>query len=146
MRLTRRVPVCALIVSAFSSAAAAEPVARLHARHGAVVVECVADAPARAGTRAWTLSPQPVALVMTMRNSPRQGIAGAEAGHARIVFTPEPGHRYELEIRADPMAHSRRVYAHGAWTPVVRDRATERVVSGTPVWTDGRCAAGSAQR
>ena len=116
------------------------PPARLRATHRAMVVECV-DGAAAAPAREWTLTTQPVTLVATMKNSPRTGVANAAPGHATVTFTPEPGHRYEVEVRAPSMAFSRRVFAQRAWAPVVRDRTTERVVSGEPTWDAGRCEA-----
>ncbi len=94
-----------------------------------------------ADQRAWTV-PDPVTLAVTMRNQPRQGTAPADSdpGTAIIHFTPEPGHRYEVEVRADPATFSARVWPKGAWLPVIRDRTTERIVSGDPEWTAPPCA------
>lgn len=114
------------------------PAARLRVAHRAMVVECV-DGAAVGQVREWTLTPEPVTLVATMTNNPRNGIANAAPGHATVTFTPEPGHRYEIEVRAPSMAFSRRVFAQGAWAPVVRDRTADRIVSAGPVWTDGDC-------
>jgi hypothetical protein len=77
-----------------------------------------------------------------MRNQPRPGRApagDADPGTAIVRFTPEPGHRYEVEVRADAAAFSARVWPKGHWTPVVRDRTTDRVVSGDPEWTAPPC-------
>jgi len=38
-------------------------------------------------------------------------------------------------VRADSTAFSTRVWRSGEWTPVVRDRTTDRIVSSTPVWS-----------
>lgn len=81
-------------------------------------------------------------LAVTMRNQPRPGMApagDADPGTAIVRFTPEPGHRYEVEVRADAASFSRRVWTTGAWAPVVRDRTTDRVVSGDPEWAAPPC-------
>jgi hypothetical protein len=114
------------------------------------VLLCINSTPAN-GTRHWTVEAQPVAMAFTMRNEPRPGIAphqqspDTSAGVAVISFQPEIGHHYEVEVRADAMAYSRRVYPKGEWRPVVRDRTTNRIVSGSPEWWDDECRATTAQ-
>lgn len=114
--------------------------------HRHLVPVCRDAAPVPAGARSWTASEGPVVLTFTMRNQPRTGTADAPAGYATITFTPEAGHRYEVEVRADPMAYSQRVWREGEWTPVVRDRTTDTIVSAPPSWGPPPCAPRSGQR
>ncbi len=77
-----------------------------------------------------------------MRNQPRPGMApadGADPGTAIVRFSPESGHRYEVEVRADATTFSTRVWPQGEWTPVVRDRTAERIVSSDPEWGAPPC-------
>ena len=107
----------------------------------ALIVQCLNGAAVPADQRAWTV-PDPVTLAVTMRNQPRPGMGPAgdsDPGTAVISFTPEPGHRYEVEVRADPATFSARVWPKGDWVPVVRDRTTDRVVSGDPEWAAPPC-------
>ena len=90
--------------------------------------------------RTWELAQRETTMVFTMRNQPRLGRDGAEAGFAAITFTPEPGHTYEIEVRAEPSHYSDRVWPKGAWRPVVRDRTTDRIVSSAPRWVHSPCA------
>lgn len=143
-RLSFAVVGAAFLVPTMVAAQRGPEPARLRVTQGALVVVCKDGGASR--ERAWTLPTQPVTLVTTMTNAPRSGIANAEPGHARITFTPEAGHRYQLEVRADAAAFSRRVFAREAWAPVVRDRTLDRVVSSAPEWTDGRCGGASGQR
>ncbi len=124
-------------------AAGAQTSARLRITQRALVVQCVNGTAVAPRTRAWTVA-EPVTLAVTMRNEPRPGsasVGGGDPGTAIVGFTPEPGHRYEVEVRAQPMRFSTRVWPKGEWTPVVRDRTTDRVVSGLPDWvTPPPCA------
>lgn len=86
--------------------------------------------------RKWDLPQREVTLSFTMRNRPRPGVENAQAGFAGITFTPEPGHEYEIEVRAEPQTYSTRVWPKGEWRPVVRDRTTNQIVSNDPKWTD----------
>jgi hypothetical protein len=97
--------------------------------------------PAKAGDRQWRLDLRTHALAFTMRNEPRPGstASGIRPGIAVISFTPEAGHRYEVEIRAPDETYSRRVWRQGEWTPVVRDRTADRLVSTAPEWRDSAC-------
>ena len=90
--------------------------------------------------RKWDLAQRETTMVFTMRNQPRPGMSGAEAGFAAITFTPEPGHSYEIEVRSDPMMYSTRVWPKGEWRPVVRDRTTDQIVSSAPLWVGAACA------
>jgi hypothetical protein len=87
-------------------------------------------------TRKWDLT-APVVLTLSMRNEPRPGVDNAAPGLAVITFTPEHGHRYEVEVRASITANAERVWRRGQWSPVVRDRTSDRIVSGEPQWLDG---------
>ena len=122
-------------------AARAQASARLQITQRALVVQCFNGAAVAPRARAWTIA-APVTLAVTMRNQPRSGMAPsghADPGTATIQFTPEPGHRYEVEVRADAATFSARVWPKGSWVPVVRDRTTDRVVSGEPEWTAPPC-------
>ena len=105
---------------------------RLAVTQRALVVHCLNGAAVPADRRSWTVT-GPVTLAVTMRNQPRPGMAPAgdsDPGTAVIDFTPEPGHRYEVEVRAAAATFSQRVWPKGDWTPVVRDRTTDAIVSG----------------
>ncbi|HYE84852.1 MAG TPA: hypothetical protein VEA16_00755 [Vicinamibacterales bacterium] len=104
-----------------------------------LVVTCVAGQSVANTPRRWNLA-QPTAFTFTMRNQPRPGIENREPGLAVISFTPQAGHEYEIEVRSDASAFSRRVWTKGEWKPVVRDRTTDRIVSSEPVWIERGCA------
>lgn len=107
--------------------------------HRALVPLCFNSATVK-DTRHWKVDSTPVTMAFTMRNQPRtngqphQRGADMPSGVAVISFVPEPGHTYEVEVRADAMAYSRRVYPEGEWMPVVRDRTTDQIVSSAPEW------------
>jgi hypothetical protein len=128
----------ALVLAAAGPAAAQDNAARLTVTQRALVVQCLDGAAVGAGRRSWTIS-APVTLAVTMRNRPRTGVANAEPGTAIVRFTPDAGHRYEVEVRADAASFSRRVWTTGTWAPVVRDRTTDQVVSGDPEWAAPPC-------
>ena len=99
-----------------------------------------------AGQRKWQLPERAVAMTFTMRNEPRAGRPGAEAGFATITFTPQDGHTYEIEVRSDPALYSSRVWPKGEWRAVVRDRTTDNIVSSEPHWLAAPdCATGKAR-
>jgi len=75
-----------------------------------------------------------------MRNQPRGGMGSTEPGTAAVKFTPQAGHKYEIEVRAPADAYATRVWERGKWAPAVRDRTADRIVSGEPEWTDQKCA------
>jgi hypothetical protein len=132
--------VSALLVLMSAAVTADVAPARLQVTQRAAVVECLDGVPVPTGRRSWTVS-APVTLAVTMRNRPRPGVADADPGIAIVRFTPDAGHRYELEVQAEPMRFSTRVWPKGEWAPVVRDRTTDRVVSGLPDWaTSVPCA------
>ena len=139
-----RNPIVALIAvvsvhgAATQTTASQPPVdVRLTQKHATVV--CLDGKAVTPDTRRWKLQPGPHAVSVTMRNEPRSGIATAAAGVATVPFTLEAGHRYELEVRAPSDAFSSRVWTQGAWTPVLRDRTTDRLVSGEPDWQPPDC-------
>lgn len=115
--------------------------ARLAITQPALIAQCFNGTAVAPRTRSWTVT-APVVLALTMRNEPRPGMAPAgvgDPGTATISFTPEPGHRYEVEVRADAMRFSTRVWPKGQWTPVIRDRTTDTIVSGSPDWNEPTC-------
>lgn len=133
--------ISALLVLMSAAAAAAPPQARLRVTQRALIVHCLGGTAVPGDQRSWAVS-SPVTLAVSMRNQPRPGTADADPGIAIVRFTPDAGHRYELEVRAEPATFAARVWTRGAWTPVVRDRTTDTVVSGPPEWADARpCAA-----
>jgi hypothetical protein len=80
-------------------------------------------------------------LTFTMKNQPRTGVtnSGDDPGVAVIHFTPENGHRYEIETRGHVESYSTRVWRKKEWKPVVRDRTTGQIVSSDPEWVDTDC-------
>lgn len=125
---------------------AAAPAGSLTVTQRHLVAVCLDAAPVPEGTRSWNTGNSAITLTVTMRNQPRAGVAGAPAGYASVTFTPDAGHRYEVEVRAAPETFSRRVWPEGSWTPVVRDRTDDRLVSGEPVWGPPPCPVASGQR
>jgi hypothetical protein len=99
------------------------------------------NAPVKSGDRQWSLPPTEQSFVFTMRNEPREGTSGAAvaAGNAVVKFTPEAGHRYEVEVRAPAMTFTSRVWQRGEWSPVIRDRTVDRVASSDPTWIETGC-------
>ena len=130
-----------LVTLALSACAlvAAAPVSRLRVTHRDLVPMCLDGRPVPAGTRGWDLEPGHVSLVFSMRVDPRPGQTVTEPGMAAIGFTAEANHRYEVEVRADPMAFSTRAWRAREWTPVVRDRTVDRIVSSDPQWVASPC-------
>jgi len=112
---------------------------------GALIPRCLDGAPVAAGTRSWKLDPREHSLAFSMKNDPRPGApAGEEPGVAQVRFTLEPGHRYEVEVRAPSISFSQRSWNKGEWRPVVRDRTLDRVVSGDPEWIRPDCRSSDA--
>ena len=114
--------------------------ATLRITQRALMAMCVNDVSVDPAMRRWTVGPQEVRLTMTMRNEPRYPSGDRPAGVATIAFRPEPGHRYEVEVRADGQSFARRVWTPGTWTPVDRDRTTEQIVCTPPEWTAPSCS------
>jgi hypothetical protein len=102
---------------------------------------CLDGASVKLGQREWRLSLREHSLAFTMRNQPREGAPAPEApaGVAVVTFTPEAGHKYDVEVRADETSYARRVWRQGEWRPVIRDRTAERIVSTHPVWSESPC-------
>lgn len=139
-----RLPVMLVVLAIAAPFAAPAGSLKVTQRH--LVPVCRGAAPVPAGTRSWSTADAPLALTFTMRNQPRTGLASADSGYATVVFTPEAGHRYEVEVRAAPQTFSARVWAEGQWAPVVRDRTVDRIVSSEPVWGAPPCPVPSTQR
>ena len=117
-------------------AASAQQLARLEVTRSDLVPQCLAGAPVPSGTRSWELPAGETSLLFSVRSRPRHGDTAPDSGWAAITFTAEPGHRYEAEVRADSTAFSTRIFRSGEWTPVVRDRTTDRIVSSAPGWSE----------
>jgi hypothetical protein len=131
--------ITALLAAAALLQPATVPTAEVKVTQRALRVQCVnGRAPGHA--RAWRFDPGPVTLAFTMANNPRPGIASARPGTAVVTFTPEAGHRYEVEVRAPARSYSERVWTEGDWAPVVRDRTTDAIVSAAPTWTETPCS------
>jgi hypothetical protein len=100
---------------------------------------CLDGSPVK-DARHWRLSLTGHRLSFTMKNEPRHAASPeASAGYASVRFTPEAGHRYEIEVRAEPTSFSERVWKRGEWKPVVRDRTTDEIVTSEPEWDDEAC-------
>jgi hypothetical protein len=129
MRLA--IPVLALL-----GVAAEVPVARVEVNvtQKALVAACLDGKPIETTERKWRLPARPHTVSFTM------GDDAAKAGFATVRFTPELGHRYEIEVRGPVTAFSTRVWERGTWQPVVRDRTVDRIVSGEPEWSGSTCS------
>ena len=103
-----------------------------------LVVACVAGNATDGKQRSWHVD-QPTSFVFTTRNEPRPGVGNGQPGRAMISFTPVAGHSYEIELRADTDASAKRVWSQREWTPVVRDRTADKVVSDEPRWVEKGC-------
>jgi len=131
--------VCVMLVAVAHGRATPPTSAHVRVTQRDLMPLCLNGKPIAEGVRSWDLSPGPVTLALSMRTSARPGQARADAGIAAISVTVEAGHRYEVEVRADPMAFSTRAWRRREWTPVVRDRTTDRVVSSEPAWAETSC-------
>jgi len=90
--------------------------------------------------RSWELPLTEHSLIFTIKNQPRSGnSSNVDPGVAMIRFTPENGHRYEIEIRGSAESYSTRVWRKNEWKPVVRDRTTGEIVSTDPEWVQTDC-------
>ena len=103
-----------------------------------LVAGCLDGKPVTARERRWKLEARAHAMSFTMGDDP------GKAGFATVRFTPEVGHRYEIEVRAPAMSYSRKVWERGTWKPVVRDRTADLIVTGEPEWSDSACPAEAA--
>ncbi|MDB4951186.1 MAG: hypothetical protein JWM27_3835 [Gemmatimonadetes bacterium] len=111
--------------------------ARLRVTQPHLVALCVDGGSVSATQRRWRVGAGEHTLAFTMRNDPRPGMGpDARPGQAVVRFRAEPGHRYEVEIRADALTYSRRVWKEREWKPVVRDRGTDTLVSSEPAWVE----------
>jgi hypothetical protein len=121
--------VLALLAAAENSV----PRAKVKITQKHLVVVCLDGAAVNTRERKWRLEVRPHAVTFTM------GKDSVRAGYATVRFTPEVGHEYEVEVRAPATTFSRRVWERGEWTPVVRDRTTNRIVSDEPEWSESTC-------
>jgi hypothetical protein len=127
------------VLSLSAPVPASSPVADVTVTQRHLVPVCLDGAPVAAGQRRWRLDAREHVLAVSMKNRPRSGVASSDPGVAVIRFSPEPGHRYEVEVRAPALSYSSRVWERGQWTPVVRDRTVDRIVSSAPEWTEAGC-------
>ena len=130
--MTLAIPVLALLAV---PAEAPMPRVEVNVTQKALVAVCLDGKPIETTERRWKLQARPHAVSFTMGSDP------ARAGFATVRFTPEAGHKYEIEVRAPATSFSSRVWERGAWTPAVRDRTADRIVSGEPQWSDVACPA-----
>jgi formylglycine-generating enzyme required for sulfatase activity len=130
------VAVAVAATSAPLSLAAAAGEAEVKVTHQHLVPLCLDGAETKVGQRSWRLSAQEHVMAFTMRNQPRTGIGNAGPGVAAVKFTPQAGHKYEIEVRALADAYATRVWEREKWVPVVRDRTDDRLVSGEPEWRE----------
>jgi len=124
-----------LLCGSLSMAAPAEAPARLRVTHRDLVVSSLDGRP-MAGRSA---SPARGEHVLVITASAARG--GEAAGTARVRFVAEPGHRYEVEVRAGTTAYGPGAWRPGEWTPVVRDRGVSgrddgpaKLVGSAPEW------------
>jgi hypothetical protein len=122
--------------AAASPAPSAKVEVKLTQRH--LVALCRDGAAVDHAERSFRLSLAEHSLAFSMRPD-GAGEGDLRAGIARVRFTPEAGHRYEVEVRAPVLSFSSQVWKPHDWTPVVRDRTLDRIVSGAPEWSDGGC-------
>jgi hypothetical protein len=125
----------ALAVLAVLGAAAQNEVARAEVKitQKHLVAVCLDGAAVNTRERKWRLEVRPHAVSFTM------GKDTGRAGYATVRFTPEDGHKYDIEVRAPAMSFSQRAWDRGDWKPVVRDRTANQIVSGEPEWSDSVC-------
>lgn len=130
--------VAALLMAASlaSGRGAAQEPAELRITQSHLVALCLDGRPVDEDQRRWRLGPGEHTLAFTMHNDARWTGAGEgeRPGQAVIRFRAQAGRRYEVEVRADPLTYSRRVWKEREWTPVVRDRGADAVVSTDPAW------------
>jgi hypothetical protein len=132
--------VALLSLSAPLAAGEAPPAVEVKVTHRYLEAVCLNGTRLKPGERRWRLSVGDHSLAFTMRNDARPGVEPkGGAGVAVVSFAVEAGHKYEVEVRASATAFSSRVWERGEWKPVVRDRTTNRVVSGEPQWSDSGC-------
>jgi hypothetical protein len=133
--------VAAMIAASTAPGALAQPApnAKVKVTQSHLTPTCLDGKPA-GDKRTWALSIGDHTMAFTMRNEPRSRGAAAESpGVATVTFGLEAGHDYEVEVRAEATTFSRRVWQPQQWTPVVRDRTTDRIVSSEPRWAGEEC-------
>lgn len=147
-RRRRRLPALLLPALAVSLGACAtatgapqSAMARVAITQQYLVARCLDGRPVDSGERRWRLAPGRHVMRFTMRNAPREGTGGQDVdpGAAAVSFTVVAGGSYEVEVRAPTESYSRRVWTRGEWTPTVRQRDPDRVVSGNAAWGGGPC-------
>src|SRR4249919_1584693 len=102
-----RIVVVALLAASTTPGALAQPApnAKVKVTQSHLTPTCL-DGKPTGDKRTWTLPTGDHTMAFTMRNEPRSG--GAESpGVATVTFGLEPGHDYEVEVRADPTTFSR---------------------------------------
>jgi len=127
----------AIAVLALLGAAAQKPLPRVEVNltQKYLVAGCLDGTPIKSRQRRWKLEARAHAVSFTMGDDP------VKAGFATVKFTPEVGHKYEIEVRAPTMSFPRRAWDRGTWKPVVRDRTADRIISGEPEWSATGCPA-----
>jgi hypothetical protein len=138
MKITLLAFSAVLALAACALAGPSEAPATLKITNSHLIATCFDGKPVGASRRKWDVA-APVSLTVTMRNEPRPGIDNVAPGLAVITFTPEAGHNYEVEVQTVASANSMRVWPSGKWTPTVRDRTNDRVVSSAPTWIESGC-------
>jgi hypothetical protein len=119
---------------------AADETIRVRVTQRYLVARCFNGNAVDPGTRTWDVAPGLVTLTFSMRSEPRTGGPAPDSGTATISFKAETDHRYEVEVRADATSFSNRVWRANEWTPIVRDRTTERIVSDAARWSEAGCS------
>jgi hypothetical protein len=135
--------VAAMLVASLAPPAIAQtvPGAKVKVTQSHLSPTCL-DGKPTGDKRTWTMATGDHTMAFTMRNEPRSGGDASSAGSpgvATVTFRLEAGHDYEVEVRAEAMTFSRRVWPPQQWTPVVRDRTADRIVSSEPQWTGDGC-------
>ncbi len=146
MTLMNLIPmVSALLTLAVLTSSAGVQTGTVKVRQRHLVPLCLNGTPIEAEEREWALAAGTYTMALTMRNEPRSGVASGNAtapGIAAITFAVEAGHAYEVEVRAEAVSFSTRIWTRGKWRPVVRDRTVDRIVSSEPEWRDARASCG----
>jgi hypothetical protein len=126
----------------FSAGLQAEDLVRVEVTQKRLVPLCLDTAPVPKGQRTWGLTAGEHTLAASMQNTPRSAaVKNAQSGTAVVRFRLEAGHKYEVEVQASNTSFSEGVWPRGEWTPVVRDRTRDKIVSDPPKWVDTACGA-----
>ena len=126
-------PFAISLIAVLGLAADAVPRVEVTVTQKALVAACLNGRPIETRERKWRLQARPQVVSFTIGSDP------ARAGYATVGFTPEAGHKYEIEVRAPATSFSTRTWDRGTWKPAVRDRTADRIVSGEPEWSDSAC-------